>query len=294
MITHGGLQGYVTHAMKMKETPTISLVDQETIIGIEVEVENINHVPNALEGGLWHHVADNSLRLAGREFVSVPMYGKTAEIALEQLYKYLNKINAVCSPRTSVHVHVNTQDLNLGELYKFIMLYIVYERVLYDFVGNNRDKNNFCIPLYSYPHTWGIFKEIQNGKFNFSKNWLKYTGFNLKPLMDGRGTIEFRHFSGSKDLKLVATWINLILSLKKAAQSFSVDELVGLIRSNAVYFLTRQVFGTFANLFDNKPLESLIQQGFDDLALMEQVVSSPTMLTYTETSDLYLKLKGGK
>ena len=45
---------------------------------------------------------------------------------------------------------------------------------------------------------------------------MKYTALNLLPIHD-RGTIEFRHMAGTKDIEHLMTWINLILSLKKFA-----------------------------------------------------------------------------
>ena len=53
---------------------------------------------------------------------------------------------------------------------------------------------------------------------------------NLVPITS-KGTIEFRHLAGTKDIKRIITWINLILCLKKFALKNSPDYIWDRIKT---------------------------------------------------------------
>jgi Putative amidoligase enzyme len=261
--------------------------------GIEVEIENIKNSVPANLAPYWAWTEDGSLRNNGIEFVSKPLCGDEAIVALDALYKWLNKVGATCSPRTSVHMHVNMQDYTMETLWNILMLYIVYERVLYDFIGNDREKNNFCIPLYSYPRTFDFISNFYINPLTAVSSWLKYTGLNLKPLTNssnkpGFGTIEFRHFSGSKDVLKVGTWVNIILSLVRTATEHSFEALSRSINTTSPHYLTQTVFKELAHLFYDKPLQVMISEGIRDFKLFQHMnLDTPTL---TSSSDLYKAL----
>jgi len=271
-----------------------SLVDNETFFGVEVEIENVHKKGSAILQNMWQCKSDGSLRGAGLEYVSYAMRGKRAAAALSALYQHLDSIKATPSVRTSVHVHINMQDQTIEQLRSLVMTYIIFERVLYDFVGNNREKNNFCVPLYSYPPTYDLLRHIgpQGKVSNLSTFWAKYTGLNLKPLTTGFGTVEFRHFSGSRDINKVITWINILLSLKKFASDTTVDKLRLMLKTHSVFSLTSAVFGDMAQLFGEKPLELMIQEGINDLSLMFQAESQHS-IRMQENSSMYKRLNSG-
>lgn len=252
-----------------------TLVDPGTYIGIEIELENIKKTLPERLGHYWNTKGDGSLRNNGIEFVSLALRGDAVTYGLESIYEFLNAQRAVASARTSVHVHVNMQDQNLEQLIAHVYTYMIFERVLYDFIGNDRDQNNFCIPLYSYPATWDLISSLSMGGPSVhavASHWLKYSGFNIKPLCSF-GTIEYRHFSGSTDAAKVIQWINMILSIKKFSSETTLESIKHSIATRSAYSITNLVFNDLAMLFQDKPLETMIEEGLCDLRLMEQASS---------------------
>jgi len=123
-------------------------------VGIEIEMEGIKST-SALnvvsQSGYWKLESDNSLRGTGIELISVPMFGKDIEQALDVVEgffkkaKYLPTFNA----RTSLHVHVEVVDLSREELIRFILLYCAVEPLLFNFCEKSRRDNVYCLPVHT-------------------------------------------------------------------------------------------------------------------------------------------------
>lgn len=262
--------------------------------GVEVEVERCSNSkipPSILD--FWRVENDGSLRNGGVEFVSSPLYGTPGIHAIELLYDQLNKIAATVSPRCSLHVHVNMRDSTWENLINLVLIYLVFERVLYDFVGNERDKNNFCIPLYSYPLTHSFLHDLFRLRLNSMVSWSRYTGLNLAPLTKGNnsksgyGTIEFRHFAGSRDVDKVLTWISIILQMVKKSEEYTFQDLVNLLTNKTAEYVTHKIFEDYSYLFKDKPLQEMIEEGQQDLWIALYNVNNEKIVV-KETSDLYI------
>jgi hypothetical protein len=254
-------------------SPQINLIDNQTFIGIEMEVERIYRTSGFLqinEGTfLWRNTEDNSLRNDGREFVSLPIRGDNIPFALEVINAHFKK-DKTClqhefSDRTSVHIHMNARDLSIEQVMTFTLAYLLVEPLLYKFVGGDRAKNIFCVPITESNLSYVVGRmmtSFENGKLKdclaHSLNWQKYTGLNLLPL-SVYGTIEFRHMTGTSDEQTLLTWINLILSLKKYALSVSYSTLKDLILSlntTSEYVQTlRNIFGEYADILQTDNLQ---------------------------------------
>lgn len=214
------------------------------LIGIEVEVENVTRVNYLHEA--WQSKADGSLRNNGIEFITLPSRACDAPILLESLMK--RTLNADCcfSPRTSVHVHLNFLDNTNDDLTSFLALYSVYERLFYKFVGRQRIKNIYCVPI-----TETALLSLSARKNTVSiKDWQKYTALNLKPL-EQFGTIEFRHMHGTPDVTKLCVWIDLITKLKAYCLeegSLSIKEkIVAMDESFDFRGLLYEIFGGTAD-----------------------------------------------
>jgi len=247
----------------------------ECFIGIEVEVENIyNPIRNKEALHIWDITEDGSLRNNGREFVTLPIQAKYAKYSLNTLMKALEENNEPqFTSRTGIHVHVNVQDMNINQLVSFILLYYVTERLLYRFVGRERKNNIFCVPLQNTNYFLHIYNAVKinnreqtdvemndlHAFKNIVEDWKKYLGLNLLPILR-YGTVEFRHLYGTRDVDLIVNWINIILSLKKAAMEVTnfeglVTTLVNLnVKSEYHNFLGR-IFGNFLPLLATKGFE---------------------------------------
>jgi len=247
----------------------------ECFIGIEVEVENIyNPTKNKDALNIWDITEDGSLRNWGREFVSLPIPAKYARYALDKLMEALEEENEPqFTSRTGIHIHVNVQDMNINQLVSLVLLYYVTERLLYRFVGRERKNNIFCVPLQNTNYFLQIYNAVKiNNKeeteaepedlYTFKsivEDWKKYLGLNLLPILR-YGTVEFRHLYGTQDVNLIVNWINIILSLKKAAMEVTnfenlVTTLVNLnVKSEYHNFLGR-IFGNLLPLLATKGFE---------------------------------------
>lgn len=207
-----------------------------TFLGIEVEVENVfktSRIERVSENSyLWNNTEDGSLRNNGREFVSIPIKSENYRMALTKLYTTFKKdkhcIGYEFTDRTSVHVHVNALDMTPEQIKVFILAYLYMEPILYNYVGDGRRTNIFCVPIKESGFFSALPSILQHladkGDISyFIGRWRKYTGFNLLPL-SSRGTIEFRHMKGTDNLEYLFGWIDAILYLKRYAMAVKLSD----------------------------------------------------------------------
>ena len=232
-------------------TCTHKVLDNSSLFGIEVEVEGLQHYPTTLP--FWSVTDDGSLRNYGREYISRPIKGKHVEYALRLLYANLSNYPYDFSPRCSVHVHCNIRTMTPKQLWNMMMIYIIFERLLFKFVGQKRDENIHCVPLLD-TNLLDHLTRIIDCRIS-PDNWMKYTALNLVP-MNKLGTIEFRHMHGTDDVDKLMTWINLILKMKLYAYKNStemVENEIFHLNSNSQYRqFASNVFGEYSDmLLDN-------------------------------------------
>jgi len=264
--------------------PSFLFADDETHIGIEVEVEGIlssdrvcpiRDSNKSVVGYLWHNTEDGSLRNNGREFVSLPIKGGAIEYSFDKLETYLNKSKSCVghefSDRTSVHIHMNARDMTLEQIACFMLLYTAVEPVLYNFCGGQRHKNIFCVPLNQiteedYLRRFYAGVEKKDNLLNTLdclRHWKKYCGINLKPLFS-YGTIEFRQMVGTLDKEKLLTWINMILLLKKYAVNYSYEvlkkELPQLNTTSEYALLIYNIFGRYSEFLMFSTIQTRMEE----------------------------------
>lgn len=227
------------------------VVDKNTYLGIEVEVENVlryNHT-----SPYWRMIEDGSLRNQGREFLTPPIRAWRVERALSTLFNQEINKDVDFSERTSIHIHMNIRTLTVKQLEALVVTYLVFEKVLFNYVGNGRYNNIFCVPIVETEIGANLLGLIKNK--NPSVDWQKYTALNLLPIME-KGTIEFRHLNGTGNIKHIITWINLILSLKKFALQKTPDYIwsrIATLNTTSEYRLFgEEVFGEYIQLLWNQ------------------------------------------
>ena len=230
----------------MSTITTPHVVESSELVGIEVEIENVaHHAANAGNPNrAWSIIDDGSLRNGGREFVSRPIMASSAPLVLEYLFKHYLSDNCCFSPRTSVHVHLNMLDFTKAQVYDYVLLYSIFERLFYRFTGRGRMKNIYCVPLVDTTLLTNLVeKTIDDGM------WSKYTGLNLLPILR-YGTVEFRHMHGSSDVGKLAVWINLICKLKEYVRAHSTKDIRSDIAAMDDDYpfaeLLSNIFGEFA------------------------------------------------
>jgi len=245
-----------THEEKFPFKGEFPVVDKNTYLGIEVEVENVQTFHNI--SPYWRITEDGSLRNNGREFITPPIRAWRVEQALTTLFEQQINKDVDFSERTSIHIHMNIRTLTVAQLEALVITYLLFERSMFNFVEKRRYNSVFCVPVCETQMGKYLERLILNGNPIFS--WQKYTALNLLPITE-KGTIEFRHMQGTKDIKKLMTWINLILCLKKFALRNDPEYIwhrVTTLNTTSEYrMFGEEVFGTlieeiYTNNFNNE------------------------------------------
>jgi hypothetical protein len=234
------------------------------LYGLEVELENCVYPEEMVISGMTR-TDDGSLRNCGQEFILKPMtYSNVAQVLGS--FWGRNNINSIhVSERCSVHVHVNCQDLTFDQLAPILLLYQVMEPLFFTWVGDERDKNIFCVP---WSETLITANSLATVRTSF-RDWYKYTALNLRPLHD-QGTIEFRHLGGQKDFTRILTWMCFIGCLFAYCEDktlMDVEQEVLALNSNSFYL------GTLNKVFKQWAME-LIQLPQYEQALEKGVLAA--------------------
>lgn len=230
------------------------------LFGIEVEIERVA-VNIEVPLFYWNTTTDGSLRNNGFEFVSNPLRAEQIPGAIDNLNKHLTHKDF--SERTSVHVHMNVRDLTIHEIFCLTTIYLVMERILFKWIGHNRDANVFCTPLIDTGY-YRSLRELYQNLAQLPRYWNKYTALNLLP-MSQKGTIEFRHMYGTLDKDIIVKWVNLLSCLKLATKGININDLVERIsnlNSNSNYQdFVEYIFKEYATLFDGYNFQELMEEG---------------------------------
>lgn len=246
-------------------TATIPILHPSALVGIEIEVENIDSVVNT--DYYWQYKEDGSLRNNGAEFASIPLRARQAEFALNYLNKSLTEFNEPeFSNRTSVHVHLNVRDMTWDQIKVLVITYAMYERHFFHQAGTRRESSIFCVPLYK-SHQLRNFLQNEVGSV---KTWHKYNAINLGTILGSDscskfGTIEFRHLFGTMDTHFIVNWINQILCLRQEVLNTTLPNLLEKLRrinTTSEYFADyKRIFGQYAlpySIMDKADFESCI------------------------------------
>lgn len=203
-------------AMLSKLPPNVAKGILNTGIGVEVEIEGCR----AKELAGWAVTEDHSLRNNGLEYIS--KLGRRVHNLypmLEQLFTIAKTEGWQVSDRTSIHVHVNVQNLTMDQLNSLLILYTIFERSLFKYACDERRSNIFCVPT-EYCTTSFSAKTLRDVLDNSSK----YAAMNLRAVRE-KGTVEFRQMATNFDAENVYKWILLLALIKRAAQHIPLTDL---------------------------------------------------------------------
>lgn len=190
-------------------------------IGIEVEMEGIGVRFDPPAGWSLHN--DGSLRgEESAEYIfSKPLDRASAEAKLDTLYATFSKRSKINpSDRCGVHIHLNMQKEEIEDIWKFIILYLIFEEPIVAWCGENRSGNMFC--LRACDAEWlmmSLIKDRGNGNFNAtggSRDEFKYASINVGALLK-YGSLEFRAMYTPKGPKPIKDWLRILLGLKEVS-----------------------------------------------------------------------------
>lgn len=212
----------------------IQCVYPELVIGLELETEQVGYSQRTYNDLLskvnFKAVEDGSLQAPAYEFISKPMRSDSCLAALDDYFK-LTKFNEKnYSDRCSVHVHVNCTDMEFEKISNVALLYTVFEELLFEFVGHDRDSNLYCVPWNQCRMHLNLINSFLKDATQVLRAWNKYTAVNLLPLST-LGTIEFRQMHGTADMEKLTKWINLLGAIFKYAKGTELKDLITEIKN---------------------------------------------------------------
>lgn len=239
-------------------------------IGLEIEAEGKNLFTQPIQW--WQAVADGSLRSTEGhppiEYVlRQPIDRRDVKPALEYLVHQLRKSKSelMMSHRTSVHVHVNIQQMKMLDIMKFMSLYYVFENLLLEWSGPDRKGNMFCLRAADASYQIELLTEaLKTGSWAkvMSQDY-RYASMNTAS-MGNHGSLEFRSMMGTVDLEAIQDWVSILTALKDAAIEFKSPESIGRMVNNlgGKNFLVK--------VFDGRVHPRVLKKflGYDDLENM--------------------------
>lgn len=266
--------------------PTLPLPD--TMFGIEVELEcvPVGAIVDMKNNSIyWTPKKDGSLRnqsmnFIGQEFVfKEPMFGLDIQAAFDELERKLHtenkhKTKISHSIRTSVHVHVDMRDKDLEELKKILYVYMIFEKMLFNYEGTGREDSQFCIPMYKFSTRYMNELREAGGHRNRAREFLmmfdKYGAINLEAILRF-GSIEFRHMHGISKADELREWLVILSSIIKYALTVeNVLDLPGNISIVGVNEFIKAVFGD--ELFDKLNYDRAEMDIYEGIRLAQEYI----------------------
>lgn len=222
-------------------------------IGIEIEVENA--FPLTKEYVYWSFTEDGSLKIAGVEYISVPVAGHNIDFALEEIRQVLDKFTPLWSHRTSIHVHTYVGKFTEEQLNLLVAVYAALESLFFSMVNEVRRANPYCYHV----------RDCSPNEFPIGDNNTKYCALNIGSSLRAYNTAEFRHMEGTGNFKQIKRWIQLVVKLHKyiltTDPSIVRRDLLALNTNSEYKFYVQRIFGATAELFEGKDLKSHMEEG---------------------------------
>lgn len=249
-------------------------------IGLEIEVEGkqLFNAPMSWwtvhsDGSLRETEGHQPLEYVLKEPLSIDDTTKALEYLESQLKSSGSQI--VQSTRTSVHVHVNCQDLTVRKLYNFICLYLIFEEALVDWSGPERAGNLFCLRAKDSDFFIQMLEStLKEESFREWKEEVRYLACNVVSIPKF-GSLEFRSMRGTVDKKVILTWVQMLINLRKKAVIFDkpTDIVDRFIELGPLPFF-RFIFDDPELRAELETVESLSAKFWSGLRMMRDVAFS--------------------
>ncbi len=211
--------GIATPKLKYGSAPSSDLLIDNSFVGVEIELENATKIDISGDPR-WCTHRDGSLRDNGVEFVyRYPLNGINVVESLHSFEAAVKGCKVSVSPRTSVHVHVDASDLTKRQLRDLILLYMIWEDVIFKTYAPERYGNHFCLPFNQCLDLLPAPLWLTNNFNDFANNVNtpavgRYCAFNLKSIFKF-GSVEFRHLGGEYKADTIIEWVNTCLAFKR-------------------------------------------------------------------------------
>jgi len=192
-------------------------LDRDLRYGIELEYEGVILPRETLQ--YWTTTPDGSLRNNGVEFVSNILDRDTLPQALDTIEEFLLPLHPDANPRCGVHVHMNMRPQTVGQLFSFLVAYVLMEPSIFQHYCPERLTSSFCVPVYKNNDVIArAHAAVQSARRGDSRplsnlvNTSKYSAMNVSSLARF-GTVEARQFPATTDFRLLRRWITTLTRL---------------------------------------------------------------------------------
>lgn len=202
--------------------------------GIEIETEGKN-LTDAVPAQ-WKIENDGSLRgrfpdEAAEYVLRKPLELQKAIDAVTQLRKAQDEANARLnfSFRTSVHVHVNVQQLTFNQYLNMIYTYLLLEEPLVRYCGKERVGNRFCLRLQDaeglMDYLFMLFRQGHGALKHIHGDAVRYASINVAATSK-YGSLEFRSLKGNMDVDYITTWLQALDNLRSFAKEHANPQVI--------------------------------------------------------------------
>lgn len=257
-------------------------------IGIEIEMEG-EHL-NIKRNRMWQQKLDGSLRgMESLEYIlSSPVEKKNVKSALTKLLTNLaftndqwNKAKLKPSDRCGVHIHINIQNMTFFEVFNFMFLYLMLERVLVAYCGESREGNLFCLrasDAEAFIDAMIDCKRISNLNMlqeGRGRLGLRYASMNPGAIFKF-GSLEFRSLRTPENLLDIEEWVDILYQVKEA--SFLFDDPIKFVEHFSMRGEDRwfdDVMGNVAGILKRK-VKRIDQKLMDGMRMAQDIAYTPT------------------
>lgn len=201
------------------------------LYGVEIEIEGKRLPTFDISPIIWKVEKDGSLKaLEAWEYVMpVPDSIDGVKNSIHYLNTKFkeNKSEIYESIRAGVHVHMNVNEWNIRQVMTFSILYYLFEDIMLNFCGPNREGNLFSLRLRDaeYP-IFRLLKVFQNKDLQYlNQDIIRYASLNYYSLFK-YGSLEFRGMRSTKDLDKIVNWVEIIDDLRNSSLKFETPNEV--------------------------------------------------------------------
>lgn len=240
-------------------------------IGIEVEVEG--KYLNKKDTAYWRVHTDGSLRGESAEYVlAQPCLRDEYRQALNNLWEHMtSKENSYIkkSDRCGIHIHINVQQLTTNQVYRFILLYLLYEPLLIEFCDASRNGNLFCMKASDADRFLISVREAiqKQDIYYFDNDHLRYAAINLCALLK-YGSLEFRALeTPNESFEKICSWIDILLSIRDKSMKFSGrKEMLNSILSSSFSNFMKSTFNIgIYSLLAKENQEEILSESLENI-----------------------------
>ena len=194
-----------------------------TAAGVPCAVEGYNHATR----NHWKIVSDASIQVNSNmepgmcgELVSPPLCDEQGLMQLRTVIRALASVGGTVNKSCGLHVHVDANDLNAGQILSVVRRYAHFENQINAFMPPSRRGSRWAHSVGG-DYVDNLLRQVNRygNPRNIFGGLNRYMAVNLASYAR-HGTVEFRQHSGSTNPAKVANWVTFCLHfVNKAIQA---------------------------------------------------------------------------